>query len=230
MKIDITSKQTIAGVESNSASKLQQNNAKILFGKRAAKILKAFETYSKEKVVNTEAVDAVMEVLKTKNTVDLEKFAKTNVGKKFASNALKLANAKSPVALFAAIKAFKFPKALEKAASVAPAPTKTQRKARVTSAKSGSKFLSLPEIRKLLKSYGHSLKKQAGKMYILDSNKTVIGELTKPGKLDKYVAVIKGPGMSKPEKVVLLKTNGDNAYENAVTKIKGSAKQELTYL
>lgn len=117
MKIDITSKQVVVGVESSSASKLQQNNAKILFGRNAAKVLKALEVYSKEKMLDEDAVDGIKLMLlasKSKNTELLEKFAQSSPGKKLASNCLKLANAKTPAAMFAAIKSIKGTKGLNK--------------------------------------------------------------------------------------------------------------------
>ena len=118
MKIDITNKS--ADVESTSASKLQQNNAKILFGRNAVKVLKALEGYSKEKMLDEDAVDGIKLMLlatKSKDTELLEKFAKSSPGKKLTSNCLKLANAKTPAAMFAAIKSIKGTKGLNKIVS-----------------------------------------------------------------------------------------------------------------
>lgn len=115
MKIDITNKA--ADVESTSASKLQQNNAKIMFGRNALKVLKALEVYSKEKILDEDAVDGIKLMLlatKSKDTELLEKFAQSSPGKKLASNCLKLANAKTPAAMFAAIKSIKGTKGLNK--------------------------------------------------------------------------------------------------------------------
>jgi hypothetical protein len=105
-------------LSSESATKLQQSNAKIMFGKNASKVLKALETYSKEKVLRTNGIKSVLAALKTKNTADLEKFASSKAGKTLASNCLKLANAKTPVALFAAIKPIKETSTLAKLAGV----------------------------------------------------------------------------------------------------------------
>lgn len=128
MKIDISSKQTVVGLESDSATKLQMNNAKILFGRNAAKVVKALDMYSKERLVQTEGIDTLLAALKTKNLVDLEKFAKSAPGKKMASNVLKLANAKTLAAVFKALKAVKAPAALNKLIGAQSGPTKIARK------------------------------------------------------------------------------------------------------
>lgn len=114
-------------LESESATKRQQANAQILFGKNASKVLKALELYSKEKVLVTSNIDKVLAALKTKDVETLEKFASSSVGKTFRSNSLKLANAKTPAKIFELIKGLKVSATLAKLAPSKPVrmPTKS---------------------------------------------------------------------------------------------------------
>lgn len=110
-------------LKSESANKTQQNNAKILFGSKGIGILSKLEEYNKEKVVNTDGIAALLEVLKTKDTALLEKFASSKTGKTLVSNCKKLASAKTFSAIMKNIKAIKPLKSFDK--FIAPAQTET---------------------------------------------------------------------------------------------------------
>lgn len=101
-------------LESDSATKRQLANAQILFGSKAAKALKAMEEINKEKLVNTGQISLILSALKTKDTVALEKFAKSAAGKSLIKATSALHLAKTPAKMFAAIKMFKAPKSLTK--------------------------------------------------------------------------------------------------------------------
>lgn len=100
--------------KSESANKTQQNNAKILFGKTGLTVLKKLEEYSKEKQLDTSGIDALLEVLKTKDTPVLEKFASSKTGKTLVTNCKQLAKAKSFAAIMKNIKAIKPLKSFDK--------------------------------------------------------------------------------------------------------------------
>lgn len=102
------------GLESESASKKQQENAKILFGSKGVSILSKLEDYSKEKQLNTKGIDYLIGALKTKDTAALEKYAASAAGKKMVANVKKLASAKTFSAIMANIKSIKPNAALQK--------------------------------------------------------------------------------------------------------------------
>jgi hypothetical protein len=104
--------------KSESANKTQQNNAKILFGSKGVTVLNKLEEYSKEKALSTVGIDAVLEVLKTKYTELLEKFAASKTGKTLASNCKKLASAKTFAAIIKNTKAIKVLKSFDKFSTV----------------------------------------------------------------------------------------------------------------
>lgn len=101
-------------LKSESANKTQQNNAKILFGSKGVAILAKLETFSKEKTLATTGVDAVLNVLKTKDTALLEKFANSKTGKTLAKNCRQLAAAKTFDAIMKNIKQIKPLKSFDK--------------------------------------------------------------------------------------------------------------------
>lgn len=100
--------------KSESANKTQQNNAKIMFGSKGVSILAKLEEYSKEKSLDTAGIDALLNVLKTKDTALLEKFVSSKTGKTLVSNCKKLASAKTFAAIIKNVKAIKPLKSFDK--------------------------------------------------------------------------------------------------------------------
>tara|TARA_Y100001963_G_C6770277_1_gene444527 strand:- start:866 stop:1609 length:744 start_codon:yes stop_codon:yes gene_type:complete len=109
--------------KSESATKTQQNNAKILFGSKGIAVLAKLETYSKEKVLNTAGIDAVLDMLKTKDTALLEKFADSKTGKTLAKNCKQLAAAKTFTAIMKNVKQIKVLKSFDKFGTVSSEPS-----------------------------------------------------------------------------------------------------------
>lgn len=110
MQINISSKQNFV---SESGTKKQKENAKILFGSKGIAILAKLEVYSKEKLLDTAGIDAVLAALKSKDTTGLEKFASSAAGKKLAKDAMQLAKAKTFDAIIKNVKQIKATKALQ---------------------------------------------------------------------------------------------------------------------
>lgn len=109
-------------MKSESANKTQQNNAKILFGSKGVSVLTKLEEYSKEKALDTAGIDAVLDVLKTKDATLLQKFADSKTGKTLAKNCKQLAAAKTFTAIIKNIKQIKVLKSFDKFGAV---PSKT---------------------------------------------------------------------------------------------------------
>lgn len=120
MKIDIASKQSLVA---ESASKKQQENAKILFGSKGVSILSKLEDYSKEKQLHTKGIDYLISALKTKDTAALEKYASSAAGKKMVANVKKLASAKTFSAIMANIKSIKPNATLQKLSGATVTPS-----------------------------------------------------------------------------------------------------------
>lgn len=114
--------------KSESANKTQQNNAKILFGSKGVAVLAKLEGYAKEKMLDTAGIDALLDVLKTKDTALLEKFANSKTGKTLAKNCKQLAAAKSFTAIMKNVKQIKVLKSFDKFGAVpSKAPSSSNR-------------------------------------------------------------------------------------------------------
>ena len=82
-------------------------NAEILFGKSAKKVVPILETYSKEKLVDTSGLDALLGFLKSADPERVEKFANTKASVNVKSAVRKLAVAKQFPTIIAALKLIK---------------------------------------------------------------------------------------------------------------------------
>lgn len=94
-------------LHSESATKKQMANAEILFGKSAKKLIPIFESYSKEKLVDTSGLDALLGFLKSADPERVEKFANTKASANVKSAARKLSVAKQFPTIIAALKLIK---------------------------------------------------------------------------------------------------------------------------
>lgn len=94
-------------LSSESATKKQMANAEILFGKSAKKVLPTLEMYSKEKIVDTAGLDALLAFLKSASPEQVEKFANTKASANVKSVVKKLAVAKQFPTIIAALKLIK---------------------------------------------------------------------------------------------------------------------------
>lgn len=94
-------------LSSESATKKQMANAEILFGKSAKKVLPTLEMYSKEKIVDTAGLDALLAFLKSASPEQVEKFANTKASANVKSAVKKLAVAKQFPTIIAALKLIK---------------------------------------------------------------------------------------------------------------------------
>ncbi len=94
-------------IRSESATKKQMANAEILFGKNAKKVLPTLEMYSKEKIVDTAGLDALLGFLKSADPERVEKFANAKASINVKSAVKKLSVAKQFPTIIAALKLIK---------------------------------------------------------------------------------------------------------------------------
>tara|TARA_Y100000310_G_scaffold344616_1_gene458334 strand:- start:7047 stop:7592 length:546 start_codon:yes stop_codon:yes gene_type:complete len=94
-------------IRSESATKKQMANAEILFGKNAKKVLPTLEMYSKEKIVDTAGLDALLGFLKSADPERVEKFTNAKASINVKSAVKKLSVAKQFPTIIAALKLIK---------------------------------------------------------------------------------------------------------------------------
>lgn len=109
MKLNITSMQNpVSDLESNSAfSKTQKANAERIYGSKGEKVLKLFDFYIKQKMLDTTALETILDALNSKDPRAADYFdslARTTQGKNMAKRASALNNAKTPEKIFEALK------------------------------------------------------------------------------------------------------------------------------
>jgi hypothetical protein len=144
-------------LRSVSASKKQQENAKILFGTKGVGILAKLEPMAKEKMLTTSGLDQLLLALKTKDTEALEKFAKSAVGKAMSTNAKKLASAKTLTATLSSLKALKPNKTLGKFIVGAPKKGLVSSKGKTVAEKIEENFDFVNKYRRRFKAKGFDL-------------------------------------------------------------------------
>lgn len=106
-----------------SATKKQSSNAKVLFGSKGQSILSSLEAAAKVKVLDTPAVDALLQWLKASDVAAVEKFASSASGKKLSQACAAFAKNKTFEGKLNALKAIKFKTPANKANSKATLPS-----------------------------------------------------------------------------------------------------------
>lgn len=91
-----------------SATKKQNSNAKVLFGSKGQSILSSLEAASKVKVLDTPAIDTILQWLKASDAAAVEKFASSASGKKLSQSCAAFAKNKTFEGKLNALKAIKF--------------------------------------------------------------------------------------------------------------------------
>jgi hypothetical protein len=207
--------------KSESANKTQQNNAKILFGKTGVKVLSKLEEYSKERLFHTVGIDALLNVLKTKDTALLEKFANSQTGKTLVEKCKKLANAKTFNSIIENAKSIKPLKSFDKFNTGGIGTTEPTQAARVVK-RSTPEGASLAKLKIRGPSYmQHDLRLKAlGRSFDMSDRETAHIVTN----IERY-----GLGLTKTKDP--LNTNSSNLYTLYGTKksLEGFAKAVLGY-